>query len=89
MVLVYILIGVIALAALSVVGIYIERREKRRFEREELSHLLERPAHQSGDISRPGGAVRHELAPYSLHRALHEESPDQARTYWCRRAGYE
>lgn len=41
MVLVYILAGVIVLAALSVLGIYVERREKRRFEREELARLLE------------------------------------------------
>lgn len=52
MVLVYILAGVIVLTALSVLGIYVERREKRRFEREELARLLERPT-PAGNSAKP------------------------------------
>jgi len=40
MALLYILVGVIVLAALTITGIWIERRQKRRFEREELAQLL-------------------------------------------------
>jgi len=39
----YILAGVLVLAVLSIAGISLEQREKRRFEREELARLLERP----------------------------------------------
>ena len=51
-VLVSILTGVIVLTALSVLGISIERREKRRFARAELSRLLERPA-SAGTAAQP------------------------------------
>ncbi|HEV8716023.1 MAG TPA: hypothetical protein VGX03_24745 [Candidatus Binatia bacterium] len=40
MVLVCTLVGVLVLAALSLAGIYSERRGKRRFEQEELARLL-------------------------------------------------
>ena len=52
MVLVYILVGVLVLAALSVLGISIERREKRRFEREELARLLG-PTRLAGNNAKP------------------------------------
>ena len=52
MVLVYILVGVIGLAALSVTGLYLERREKRRFEQEELAHLLG-PTRPAGNGAKP------------------------------------
>jgi DNA helicase HerA-like ATPase len=39
-VLLYLLAGVLALAALSLAGIHLERRQKRRFEQEELTRLI-------------------------------------------------
>jgi hypothetical protein len=48
-VLVYILAGVLVLTALSIAGIYLERRERRRFEQGELSRLLaQRPPSDNG-----------------------------------------
>jgi hypothetical protein len=53
-VLVYILAGVIVLTALSVLGIAIERRQKHRFEQEELARLLaQRPLADNGVKPQP------------------------------------
>lgn len=54
MVLVYILAGVVLLTALSALGISIERRQKRRFEQEELARLLaQRPPTDNGAKPQP------------------------------------
>lgn len=54
MTLVYIIGGVVLLTTLSLAGIYFERQQKRRFEKEELARLLARsPTASNGKSPEP------------------------------------
>src|SRR5215471_18326990 len=58
LVLFYILTGVLVLTALSLIGVYIERQQNRRFEQEELAHLLARSSSSSNGKSTEPVQVR-------------------------------
>jgi len=82
MVLVYILTGVIVLTALSVLGIAIERRQKRRFEQEELARLLaQRPSADNGAKPQPQ-PPQSELVADDGHLAAHMGNNKDGAVSW-------
>jgi energy-coupling factor transporter ATP-binding protein EcfA2 len=81
-VLVYILAGVVILTALSIAGVYIERQQKRRFEREELARLLaQRPPADNGAKPQPE-PLRSELVADDGQLAAHVGSNKDGVVSW-------